>query len=252
MNRMKNFDPRAKLIWAVGGITVIFSTQSLLGQVCILTVIIILTKLMFTSLTRIFRAVRYLLLFLPITFLIHLIFSTNIFSILIREGIYGVDWKMILLPMKFTLRLGNLLLFMAFLINWIKSLEFLDCIYSVLKPFRRLHVPIDDLFQVIFIAVRFFPIMHEEYWRLDEGWKTFIKDSKESVRHRILNVRETLIPLMIFSFRRAETLADAMVVRGYGSCDKRTYYSHLKFKMEDTFFALTGIVFSGLAIFYVN
>ena len=239
---MKNFDPIAKLIWAVGGITVIFSTQSLLGQVCILTVIIILTKLIFTSLTRTFRAVRYLLLLLPITFLIHLI----------REGIYGVDWKMILLPMKFTLRLGNLLLFMAFLINWIKSLEFLDCIYSVLKPFRHLHVPIDDLFQVIFIAVRFFPIMHEEYWRLDEGWKTFIKDPKESVRHRILNVRETLIPLMIFSFRRAETLADAMVVRGYGSCDKRTYYSHLKFKMEDAFFALIGVVFSGLVIFYVN
>jgi len=247
-----NFDPRAKLIWAIGGMTIIFSTQSLLGQICILMIIIILTKLVLSSLIRTFKAVKYLLIFLPITFLIHLIFSTNVFSTLFKEGVYFIDWKEILLPVKFTLRLGNLLLFMAFLINWINSLEFLDCIYSILKPFRRLHVPIDDLFQVIFIAVRFFPIMHEEYWRLDEGWKTFIKDPKESVRHRILNIRETLIPLMIFSFRRAETLADAMMVRGYGSCNKRTYYSHIKLKMMDAFFASTGVVFSGLAILFVN
>lgn len=247
-----NFDPRAKLIWAIGGVAIIFSTQSLLGQICILMVIIILTKLVLSSLIRTFKAVKYLLIFLPITFLIHLIFSTNVFSTLFKEGVYYTDWKEILLPVKFTLRLGNLLLFMAFLINWINSLELLDCIYSILKPFRSLHIPIDDLFQVIFIAIRFFPIMHEEYWRLDEGWKTFIKDPKESVRHRILNVRETLIPLMIFSFRKAETLADAMMVRGYGSCNKRTYYSHIKLKMMDAFFALIGVVFSGLAILFVN
>ncbi len=247
-----NFDPRAKLIWAIGGIAVIFSTQSLLGQICIFMVIIILTKLVLSSLIRTFKSVKYLLIFLPITFLIHLIFSTNVFSTLFKEGVYYIDWKEILLPVKFTFRLGNLLLFMAFLINWINSLEFLDCIYSILKPFRRLNIPVDDLFQVIFIAVRFFPIMREEYWRLDEGWKTFIKDQKESVRNKILNVRETLIPLMIFSFRKAETLADAMMIRGYGICNKRTYYSHLKFKMEDAFFTFTGVVFSSLVILFVS
>ncbi|RKY52741.1 MAG: hypothetical protein DRP89_07190 [Candidatus Neomarinimicrobiota bacterium] len=247
-----NFDPRAKLIWAIGGIAVIFSTQSLLGQICILMIIIILTKLVLSSLIRTFKAVKYLLIFLPITFLIPLIFSTNVFSTLFSKGVYYIDWKEILLPIKLTFRLGNLLLFMAFLINWIKSLEFLDCIYSILKPFRSLYIPIDDLFQVIFIAVRFFPIMREEYWRLDEGWKTFIKNPKESLRHRILNIRETLIPLMIFSFRKAETLADAMIIRGYGSCNKRTYYSHIKLKMMDAFFALTGILFTGLLILFVN
>jgi len=247
-----NFDPRAKLIWAIGGIAVIFSTQSLLGQICILMIIIILTKLVLSSLIRTFKAVKYLLIFLPITFLIPLIFSTNVFSTLFSKGVYYIDWKEILLPIKLTFRLGNLLLFMAFLINWIKSLEFLDCIYSILKPFRSLYIPIDDLFQVIFIAVRFFPIMREEYWRLDEGWKTFIKNPKESLRHRILNIRETLIPLMIFSFRKAETLADAMIIRGYGSCNKRTYYSHIKLKMMDAFFALIGVVFLFLIVFLVK
>jgi energy-coupling factor transport system permease protein len=131
---------------------------------------------------------------------------------------------------------------MAFSLRWINAVELLDCFYVILKPLKRLKLPIDDLFQVIFLAVRFFPLVKEEYLRLDEGWKSFAKSSENSIKKKILNVRDRLIPLMIFSFRKAETIADSMVIRGYGSVDNRSYYSNLKFETKDIIFTLIGCV----------
>jgi len=155
-------------------------------------------------------------------------------------------------PLLFTIRVGNLILYMAFALKWIRDIEFLDAIYHILKPLRRLKWQVDDFFQIIFISVKFFPILREEYTRLDEGWKTFTTVQDRTLSDRIKRVRDSVIPLMIFSFQRAETLADAMTIRGYGSTSRRSYYGQLKFTYTDWRVTFITIVILISIIFWIQ
>ena len=241
---MVTFDPRSKLIWAIGGMIVVFSIDQSLGQVFTFGFILILTALFLPSIREVFRSIKFLLLLLPITFIIHIVFAGSSSPIIIDGDAIQYNLSAFEIPIKFTLRMGNFLFFMGFLMKWFSAVEFLDAIRFLLTPLRRLRIPVDDLFQIIFISVRFFPLMREEFWRMDEGWRTFIQQSEKGLRNKILRIRESLIPLMIFSLRRAETLADAMAVRGYGAYGYRSHYSHLSFAGRDALFASIGIMIS--------
>lgn len=228
---MNDIDPRAKIIWSLVWLIIIFIVYNIIGQLIVLLGIIVIIKLNRVSLRSVLKAVRYLLIFLPVTFLVHFFFSSRGWDFIIGKTHYISN--MINQPVMFTLRMGNLILLMSFLLKWIGDIEFLDAIYHTLKPLRRLKLSVDDFFQIIFIAVRFFPILKEEYIRLDEGWKSFVKVKNSKLSERINRARDSVIPLMIFSFQRAETLADAMVIRGYGSQIERSYYQPLRFGYKD-------------------
>ncbi|MFA6742807.1 MAG: energy-coupling factor transporter transmembrane component T, partial [Candidatus Neomarinimicrobiota bacterium] len=136
-------------------------------------------------------------------------------------------------PLGFTLRIGNIIILMTLAIQWLKALEVLDAFYHFLKPLRKIGLPVDDLFQIIFIAVRFIPLMREEYQRLDESWRIFINRRPTSLAAKVERLRMILIPLMIVSFRRAEVLAEAMTVRGYDPKAERSYVGQLRWRAVD-------------------
>ena len=235
---MKSIDPRSKLIWAIGGIITIFLTKTIFTQ--LLITISIFTCIMFfrVSIKSVFNSVKYLLILLPITFSMHLIFSTGLSEILSFNNIV-----VYINPIMFTLRLANFIIFMSFIVKWLTAIELLDSIYLVIKPLSRLRFPIDDIFQIIFISIRFFPILKEEYFKLKEGRKNFLKETEVSVKQRTKKIKEILIPLMIFSFRKAEILADAMTIRGYGRNVERTYFTRLKFTKSDRVFSFCSLLF---------
>ena len=237
---MNSLDPRVKLLWSIVWITIVFLVYNIAGQLGILAGIIALIRINRLSLRLVLRSIRYLLLFLPITFLVHFFISVGGWKIFTGSSIF--DYHMLEQPLLFTIRVGNLILYMAFALKWTSDIEFLDAIYHILKPLRRFKWQVDDFFQIIFISVKFFPILREEYNRLNEGWKTFTTVKDTTLSDRINRVRDSVIPLMIFSFQRAETLADAMTIRGYGSTGRRSYYGQLKFTYTDWLVSLLAIV----------
>jgi len=246
---MLSFDPRVKLIWALSGVLAIFLLNSAVIQISLLVGILLLIQLFRFKILDVLSAVKYLLILLPITFLVHLFFTTGLLADLFRKGGFDPQLFNWALPIQFTLRLGNLILFMSFLIKWITPLGFLDAIYLLLVPLRKLRLPVDDLFQLVFIAVRFFPLVQNEYKRLDQGWNSFLPEGENNWRAKVSRIRERVIPLMIFSFRKAEVLAEVMSMRGYGLNPQRSYYTHLKFRPKDVFFATGGILILAATIF---
>ncbi|PIS28981.1 MAG: hypothetical protein COT43_05130 [Candidatus Marinimicrobia bacterium CG08_land_8_20_14_0_20_45_22] len=234
-----HIDARAKLIWAVLGATLIFQLDTCAGQASFSAGYGLALLCIGMDWRRLIKPIRYFLIFLPLTLAIHLIFTGGILGILVGKPMGSVDLWM---PLMFTIRMGNFLFLMAFVFQWIGAVETLDCIYWSIRPLKKLGVRTDDLFQVVFIAVQFFPIVKEEYRRIDRGWKSFISSDTSSLRKRILNVRDRLIPLMIFSFRKAETLAEAMSVRGYSGSSKRSYYGQFESKPIDVALAFGSAV----------
>jgi len=129
--------------------------------------------------------------------------------------------------------LGNLIFLMAFGMQWIRNIELLDAVYHFLKPMQRWCGFVDNLFQTIFIAVKFFPILSDEYRQLRENWRIYLNDDGISLTSRVHQIQDTLVPLMVLSFQRAETLADAMTIRGYGAQLRRSYYQTLRMTQQD-------------------
>jgi|LAHS01.1.fsa_nt_gb energy-coupling factor transporter transmembrane protein EcfT len=97
-----------------------------------------------------------------------------------------------------------------------------DAASSLARPLGRLGVPVGDLAMSASIALRFIPIVSDEYVRIvlaqtargarfDEG----------SVRERLAKRVSVLVPLVVALFRRADELALAMGDRCY-SGDRRT------------------------------
>ena len=226
-------DPRTKLCWSLAGMFSLFLIDHCLGQMFGLVLILLLIRIKGLYLGRVFFSVRYLLIFLPLTFLVHLLFISRGWQLF--SGAMPFTVSILDQPIRFTLRMANLILLMAFVLQWIPDIEFLDGIYHLLRPLRRLGWWIDDFFQIIFIAVKFFPILRDEYRRLDEGWKLLSDRRDRRLAERVQRARKSLIPLMIFSFQRAETLADAIGVRGYATAEWRSVYQPLKFRPGDWF-----------------
>jgi len=238
---MKQLDPRAKLFWSFAWMISLFLIYSSVGQLLFLFLTLLLIRINGFSLGRIFYSVRYLLLFLPVTFLVHLLITNHGWQLFTGE--MQLSPALLAQPVQFSIRMANLIILMAFVLKWVRDIEFLDAVYHLLKPLRRLGWRIDDFFQIIFIAVKFFPIVREEYRRLDEGWKVFDNRSDKRLAERVQRVRQSLIPLMIFSFQRAETLADAISVRGYHSGVRRSYYYPLKFRWGDWLSCMVALSF---------
>jgi len=186
-------------------------------------------------------SLRILLVFLPLTFGIHILFGTHLLATVLRGAVRD-SWQVLFFrPLGFTLRIGNFILLMALATQWIQALPALDAIYHILKPLRRTGLPIDDLFQIIFIAVRFIPLMREEYQRIAESWRIFMDTGQDTLIGRIDRLRTILVPLMIVSFRRAEVLADAMTVRGYNPAVRRSYLGQLHWSPADWVLTVAGI-----------
>lgn len=241
---MSSPDPRIKLLWAFLWLMAIFTLQTNSGQLLILSGTLLMIVLSRVTLMKTVRTVRFLLLLLPITFCVHFFFSNPGILSQLKRGTFVIETLGI--PLMFTLRMGNLIFFMGFLLNWIAALEFLDAVYIWLRPLRRLRFPVDDFFQIIFIAVKFFPIIRMEYQRIEESWRSLIPECQTTLKGRIVCVRDSIIPLMIDSFRKADVLADAMLIRGYGRNPTRSYYRQLRFSGRDRVYlgvTIVGLVF---------
>ncbi|HPC35576.1 MAG TPA: energy-coupling factor transporter transmembrane component T [Candidatus Marinimicrobia bacterium] len=230
---MKNLDPRVKLFWLVIAAIGIFRLKVWYAQLSVAIVLgtIIIFRAIFAR--ENFKVLRILLVFLPLTFLIHILFGTHLLATIFRSAPRDPWSVLLLMPLTFTLRIGNLIALMALATHWLKALEVLDAIYHLLKPLRIIGLPVDDIFQVIFIAVRFIPLMQEEYQRLDDSWRIFMNCDSGGLFGQIERLRTILVPLMVVSFRRAEVLAEAMTVRGYDSKIKRSYVGQLRWQFPD-------------------
>ncbi|MBQ4474380.1 MAG: energy-coupling factor transporter transmembrane protein EcfT [Lachnospiraceae bacterium] len=109
-----------------------------------------------------------------------------------------------------------------------------DGLESLLKPLRKIGLPVHEIAMMMSIALRFIPILMEETQKImkaqmargasfDEG--NLIQKAKSLV--------PILVPLFVSAFRRADDLAMAMEARCYHGGDGRTKMKPLRYRGRD-------------------
>lgn len=112
-----------------------------------------------------------------------------------------------------------IILIASFVVTFTTPAEALtDAFSSLLRPLRRLRVPVDDVALMLSLAVRFIPLMAEEASRLQRAQRARGADfAGKGLAQRLGSWQTVLIPLVVRMFRRATTLGEAMEARCYGA-----------------------------------
>lgn len=125
-----------------------------------------------------------------------------------------------------------------------------DATESLLKPLKKLKVPVYEISLMLSIALRFVPTLMDETTKIMNAQRSRGVDfSAGSLKDRIKAVIPLLIPLFVSALSRAEELATAMEARGYRGGEGRTKYRAQTWHLRDTvalgiFLALTlGLLF---------
>ena len=119
-----------------------------------------------------------------------------------------------------------------------------------LAPLRRLHVPVDDIATVFSIALRFIPLMAEEFCRIRNAqWSRACGFDDPGLIGRIRAWGKVLMPMIMSLFRRADALSEAMDARCYGAAEERGALTGLKLDAASAACLAAGLVSCALVAY---
>lgn len=112
-----------------------------------------------------------------------------------------------------------------------------------LAPLRRLRLPVDDIATVFSIALRFIPLMAEEFCRIRNAqWSRACGFDDEGLLGRVRAWGKVLMPMIMSLFRRADALSEAMDARCYGAADKRGSLAQMKLNAASAAWLAAGLI----------
>ena len=161
----------------------------------------------------------------------------------IREG-WIITWEGIDRAAKMMLRI-TLLITGTFLLTYTTSpMALTDGLERLLKPLKKLKVPVHELTLMMSMALRFIPTLIEETDKIMSAQKARGADFETgSLIERAKALLPILVPLFVSAFRRADELAIAMESRCYHGGEGRTRMKQLQFLTGDYIALFLGVLF---------
>ena len=238
---LHRLDARAKLVPVLAVMVLGLMTDSALFYLAVLAALIgglLLSKVKPGIIARNFQPI---LILVAITFAYHLIFSGRdsrpvfeIFGLPVRS-------ESLALATFYSLRL---LLFVSvvFLVTLTSSpSDLAEAVTRLLRPLKKLRVPVDDIGLILFIAIRFIPVLHQEFLAVRNAQIIRGVDFSGGLLSRARKTVTIVIPVLVAAISRADELALAMEARGYRSGAPRTFFTRTRFDGSSWFFALGSL-----------
>ncbi|HUV16166.1 MAG TPA: energy-coupling factor transporter transmembrane component T [Pelolinea sp.] len=236
-------DPRSKLAGFSLIILALTLTSSLLGLVSGLGIVFLLVILSKIPFAYVFRGLLTPLPFLLILAILQIFtqpHSVDSLPILDFQGIMvfpeGIRAGIMLL-MKFT----SLVFILTVVSATISTLEMIHGLDLLLKPARRIGIKTEAAAMTLQITLRFIPFLAISAERIAKSQVSRGANWGSRKANLITKVRQIiplLIPLFNGSLKQAESLADAMLARGYAGGELRTGMVEYQFGKNDLIFLL--------------
>lgn len=244
-------DPRTKLVVSAMVVIALFAFNQwviLLGLVLCASVAVTASGVPIGYSLRLLKPVALLAVF---TLGINTLAIGNHATLAARVAGPGLDfgwivlsWPGFLRGVYFVLRLGTMMLATTVVTLTTSPVALSDGLASLMRPLRRLRVPVDDIATMVSIALRFIPTILDEVDRIVAAQTARgARFSEGPLMQRMRAWIPVVIPLFVQMFRRADTLALAMEARCYGSAT-RTHLRELAMKPAD----IVAIVVAGLVL----
>ncbi len=235
-------DPRTKILSTLFFAVLIFFIHSFLDYLALfilLYLFYIIAKIPFTYLIN---GIKPILFLIAITFIFQVFFYGE--ETLFKIWILPVYKEGLIRGAYLSLRIIFLVIFTSFLTQTTPPLDIADGLEALLRPLKRVGVPVSEIALMMSISLRFIPLLQSEVERIAKAQMARgIELNKGNFIKRIYNYIPILIPLFLSSFRRAEELAIAMEARCFKGGEGRTKLRELKFRRDDYIFIGFTILF---------
>lgn len=233
-------DPRTKLILVVLYIIALFSARGWPSNILMIVTTLICMSVSHISLKNIFKGLKPMMFIIALTALLNIFYTKGT---PIREG-WIITWEGIDRAAKMMLRI-TLLITGTFLLTYTTSpMALTDGLERLLKPLKKLKVPVHELTLMMSMALRFIPTLIEETDKIMSAQKARGADFETgSLIERAKALLPILVPLFVSAFRRADELAIAMESRCYHGGEGRTRMKQLQFLTGDYIALFLGVLF---------
>ena len=227
-----SLDPRVKIVGTFSFIISLFLVKNFIGYVIAALFLVICIKLSNVPPKFIFRGMRAIFFLLMITMVFNLFLTpgdplVSFWKIKItKEGIRLAIMMGVRLVFLIT---GSSLMTLTTTPNYLT-----DGLEDLLKPLKKIRVPVHEISMMMSIALRFIPILMEETDKIMKAQMARGADFESgSIINRAKSLVPLLVPLFISAFRRANDLAMAMEARCYRGGEGRTKMKPLVYKKID-------------------
>ena len=229
---LHRLDPRVKLVGTFVYLISLFVVDSFVGYIAaalFLAAMIMLSNVPFRYIVRGMKTIVFLLL---ITVVFNLFLTPG--EVIWQAGIFKITREGLTFAVKMAVRLSLLILGSSIMTLTTTPTQLTDALESLLRPLKKVHVPVHEIAMMMSIALRFIPILMEE---TDKIMKAQIArgadfESKNIIK-KIKSMVPLLVPLFISAFRRANDLAMAMEARCYRGGEGRTKMKPLVYHGRD-------------------
>jgi len=208
-------DPRVKILSVVAlSILILGATPVEILLISVLLAAVIVAAHM--TLVQVLGSLRPVAFFIAIIFLIHLFFTEGQLFLSLAPLPVRITQEGLVRGIYVTWQFAGLVLGAAVLTMTTPPSDLVGGIERLLRPFSRVGIPSQDLAVMIAMALRFMPMLLEEYERIRMAQMARGADfSTGSLSLRTRAVAALAVPLLLSAFRRADELAVAMEARGY-------------------------------------
>ena len=195
------------------------------------------------------RNLQPVFLLVLITILYHVFFAERAGEELLRVGSWRLTSGAVESAAFFSLRL-MVFIMVAFVVTLTSApSELAEALARLGSPLKRLRAPIDELAMIVFIAIRFIPILYDEFAAIRTAQMIRGVRFDGPLLTRLRRTSAIIIPVFVAALQRADELALAMEARGYRSGRPRTFYTRRRFGPREQVFV--GISSAVLLISFV-
>lgn len=245
-------DARAKLVPVLVVMVLGLMAKSLVFYLVMMAILLAALMWSGVGVVTLLRNLRPILILVAVTFVYHILFSERQSAPLFDIFGFAVTIGGVSKAAFFSLRL-LLFVSMVFLVTLTNSpSELAEAITKLLQPLGKIGLPIQELGLILFIAIRFIPILYEEFVTVRNAQVIRGVDFKGSLMNRIRKTSSVLIPVLVSAIGRADELALAMEARGYRSGRPRTYFSRARFDGHAWLFMIGSLALTAACYYFLG
>lgn len=238
---LHRLDPRTKVAGTVLYIISLFIGKSIAAYLLagvFLAVMVKISTVPFSYMVRGLKAVFTILIF---SVVLNMFFIPG--EVIVDFGFCDISREGLQTAVFMAIRLVFLILGSSLMTLTTTPNQLTDGMEKLLKPLKKLKVPVHEISMMMAIALRFIPILTEE---LDKIMKAQMARGAEfdqgNLIQKVKSVVPILVPLFVSAVRRANDLAMAMESRCYHGGEGRTKMKPLIYEQRDYIaYAIVGI-----------
>ena len=251
---LHKLDPRTKIILAILFIVAVFLANNPVTFLFLILLTVVLVAISRISFSVVLKGLKPIFFILIFTTLINIFLTEGEGEPLLAFWIIKIYKEGIIRAIFMSVRVIILIIGTSMFLTYTTSpISLTDGIESLLKPLKKIGVPVHLFAMMMTIALRFIPTLVEETEKIMNAQKSRGADfTSGSIVKRAKALIPLLVPLFVSSFKRAEELATAMECRCYRGDKNRTKFNELKYKPRDFGWMLFSlVVFSAVILLRV-